>query len=1536
MDLTSTPALGQRRVAAVPWRLLAAVAALLALLAALALPPATAMAAGATVTSATVTVDVLPSSSSTSVNVYRLYNPYTGAHFHTASQSEYDSLVAAGWKGDGVAWKAPQSSTTGVFRLYDPSTGDHYLTSWQNEAKSFGDAGWQTEGIAFWSDDAQGKPVYRLYNPYSKQHLLTASKSEYDSLGASGWKQEGTAMYGLRDPAEGPVVDISAVSVAYAGEAVDLKATVSPAQSGVTYNFVWMRDDWAEWDSDMKDGGQATSSDSSTFTPTHTGTYSVWVDAFFGGKKITSTVHTIEVPAARRRVTFDYNCPAGTAYAGRETHTYGESDQIVTPDAVAMTVPGKGIVRLDSWNTKADGTGTSYPAGADVSASVGAGHGLTLYARWVSLPSALTVALDANGGTGCPARATISASASTATRGNKSTGPFVAPTVSVTPPAGKVLDGWYDDSGNAWGTLDEDQGTTNPQSVYLTSDQLVAAAGGGLTLHARWKDAPAASASPSIVNGDFTYLQSSSPVWPGALVTRKSAADSRGGYVDTRTGSWLNLGTWVYSQSVSTRLSNGAAATIHFDDSYGYHSISSADISARVVGYSADGQFLMRLLDSGGNPVGDAFRATGTDSTLSAPAVGTTVKASLCVNPDGTGSTTASLAGATVTTDARMRVAWGSSATVSGGTVTWPNGDTASISSTGTITGKATVSNDLIGWATAGTSGLASRFVLVRLPGMDHDVPAFLKNQYYGGSTGYASPGAGSYDFVATPLADGRFDVTIKTGGTRSIQVWQEAAKKGQQLYYICDLSGDIGPFSAATFGCYRSTTDTSSTGVAYCLDGNLKGPGQGKHLYTCEGVADTVISYLAAHGYPNSSTICGVSLSGGDARAVTQMAIWDHRGWYVDGGNFSGMANASRKKYLYNIALSFCREAEAYAASGGTNLGTGTVWFTSSDRQRMLLTTTGYDTDDVISPDLELVMVPGKIFTPLSFDVSGLFDMWQPIAGYDQSRMGWTSSQTDGTMAAHGGDPIARPGVVEYYPNAHRGYAMISAYSDGSVYQDVSTTPGAVYHWTVWHSRRSGASSARMSVLLGAAPDATTGRASRRGLAAQSARRTATWSGGASKASAVGYVSKVVQSASGGSNTDRWDRYEGIYVCPSGQTSTRMSFVDASGGQSLYNALSDYNAITHVTFERWYPLVYDLNGGTGTVPVATADPDAVTSSGYYAPGSAATLVTGAKDADAWDAGMATATTPSGRPLAFVGWTTSRTEPGWGLDGFDALKGHLVGSLGIRATETGNVAYAAWMVKPLVHFDANWSFSGSAPDVPSDQVIDGAYDYDGAHDAFATDPGSSDGAWKSGATRTVNGRRYQFQGWYTDRACTKAYDFSTPVTGDVTLYAKWAVGTTIHFRYHSSSMIGEGTDQSRLAGTSASGTKATGRGLVRLPDDLFVMVSSTSQAVTLPAMAHDITTTDGRQLPGGTAVEGSVFQPYGWLRGDGDSSEPVGAPTGLGIRGSDSWPTLARPQTVRVSDVTGSSGGLADVAADYDLYVMYVGTASEGAAGRNN
>lgn len=49
---------------------------------------------------------------------------------------------------------------------------------------------------------------------------------------------------------------------------------------------------------------------------------------------------------------------------------------------------------------------------------------------------------------------------------------------------------------------------------------------------------------------------------------------------------------------------------------------------------------------------------------------------------------------------------------------------------------------------------------------------------------------------------------------------------------------------------------------------------------------------------------------------------------------------------------------------------------------------------------------------------------------------------------------------------------------------------------------------------------------------------------------------------------------------------------------------------------------------------------------------------------------------------------------------------------------------------------------------------------------------TADGKLVKPADPTRDG--YTFGGWFTDEACTQAYDFSTPVTADLTLYAKWA------------------------------------------------------------------------------------------------------------------------------------------------------------------
>lgn len=48
---------------------------------------------------------------------------------------------------------------------------------------------------------------------------------------------------------------------------------------------------------------------------------------------------------------------------------------------------------------------------------------------------------------------------------------------------------------------------------------------------------------------------------------------------------------------------------------------------------------------------------------------------------------------------------------------------------------------------------------------------------------------------------------------------------------------------------------------------------------------------------------------------------------------------------------------------------------------------------------------------------------------------------------------------------------------------------------------------------------------------------------------------------------------------------------------------------------------------------------------------------------------------------------------------------------------------------------------------------------------------TADGKLVKPADPTRDG--YTFGGWFTDETCTQAYDFSTPVTADLTLYAKW-------------------------------------------------------------------------------------------------------------------------------------------------------------------
>ena len=135
------------------------------------------------------------------VQMFRLYNPYTGEHLYTSSEVEKAARVADGWNDEGKAWVAPSTGTE-VHRLYNPYApgGDHFYTTSAAEVEMLKAAGWSYEGVAWYSaDEKTGVPVYRAYNPYAATgtHHYTVNAGEIESLVAAGWSAEGTAWYGL-------------------------------------------------------------------------------------------------------------------------------------------------------------------------------------------------------------------------------------------------------------------------------------------------------------------------------------------------------------------------------------------------------------------------------------------------------------------------------------------------------------------------------------------------------------------------------------------------------------------------------------------------------------------------------------------------------------------------------------------------------------------------------------------------------------------------------------------------------------------------------------------------------------------------------------------------------------------------------------------------------------------------------------------------------------------------------------------------------------------------------------------------------------------------------------------------------------------------------------------------------------------------------------------------------------------------------------------------------------------------------------------
>ena len=144
------------------------------------------------------------------VDITRLYNPYlNGAHLLSASETEVANLKAAGWTVEGTAFTeyatkdANDGQVVPVYRLYNPYNGDHFYTASNDEAETMKAGGWQREGTAWYAPVNSNVGVTRLYNPYMTEnaglgnHLWSANYSEVSPLLGVGWKDEGRAWFAV-------------------------------------------------------------------------------------------------------------------------------------------------------------------------------------------------------------------------------------------------------------------------------------------------------------------------------------------------------------------------------------------------------------------------------------------------------------------------------------------------------------------------------------------------------------------------------------------------------------------------------------------------------------------------------------------------------------------------------------------------------------------------------------------------------------------------------------------------------------------------------------------------------------------------------------------------------------------------------------------------------------------------------------------------------------------------------------------------------------------------------------------------------------------------------------------------------------------------------------------------------------------------------------------------------------------------------------------------------------------------------------------
>lgn len=187
-----------------------------------------------------------------------------------------------------------------------------------------------------------------------------------------------------------------------------------------------------------------------------------------------------------------------------------------------------------------------------------------------------------------------------------------------------------------------------------------------------------------------------------------------------------------------------------------------------------------------------------------------------------------------------------------------------------------------------------------------------------------------------------------------------------------------------------------------------------------------------------------------------------------------------------------------------------------------------------------------------------------------------------------------------------------------------------------------------------------------------------------------------------------------------------------------------------------------------GSVQVQTiADTGAVSGCQvYYPAGAKITLATAKADSDCWDSSQ-------------IG-KTNRTFYGWSANTDANDRDVPVGDTMDRNTLNANVrteivmparaktVYALWAINPTLSYNVNTPAGSNAPGTPASQTV--------PYNTAAADKSG----WAADDTGKIPG--YRFDGWYTAPNGGNKYDFNTPLTNNVTVYAHWiGNGYTVRF-----------------------------------------------------------------------------------------------------------------------------------------------------------